>query len=107
MPRPSQNIDQLLIDAALELLPQTGVRKLSIRQVAQHAGVNLGMFHYHFKTKDAFAAAVLQQLYDGMFASLKLESLSSTSPIENLRSALMVLARFGLNQRQLLVRLAL
>ena len=105
MPRPSRNIDQLLIQAALDLLPQTGVRALSIRRVAEHAGVNLGMFHYHFKTKDVFVATVLQQLYDGMFANLALESHRSQLPVENLRAALMVMARFGRDQRALLVRL--
>jgi AcrR family transcriptional regulator len=105
MPRPSRNIDQLLIQAALELLPQTGVRALSIRRVAEHAGVNLGMFHYHFKTKDVFIATVLQQLYDGMFANLELESHRSILPVENLRAAMLVLAYFARDQRQLLVRL--
>ena len=60
MPRPSRNIDQLLIAAALELLPNAGTSVLTIRQVCQHAGVNLGMFHYHFKTRDVFLRAVLR-----------------------------------------------
>jgi AcrR family transcriptional regulator len=105
MPRPSRNIDQALIDAALLLLPETGVRALSIRQIAEQAGVNLGMFHYHFKTKDVFVRAVLQQTYDGMFASLALEAHHSPSPIENLRGALTVLARFARDNRFLLARL--
>lgn len=106
MPRPSRNIDQLLIQAALELMPETGVSALSIRQVTERAGVNLGMFHYHFKTRDVFVRAVLQHTYDGMFAALELESHRSPSTLENLRAALNVLARFGRDHRLLLVRLA-
>jgi AcrR family transcriptional regulator len=105
MARPSRNVDQLLVQAAMELLPQTGARALSIRQVAEHAGVNLGMFHYHFKTKDVFVRSVLQRMYDGMFANLTLEAHHSPSPIENLRGAITVLARFARDNRLLLARL--
>jgi AcrR family transcriptional regulator len=105
MARPSRNIDQLLIRAGLELLPETGVRALSIRQVAGRAGANLGMFHYHFKTKEAFVRMVLQQVYDGMFTNLTLEARRSESAMESLRAVLHVLARFGRDNRRLLVRL--
>ena len=105
MPRPSRNIDQLLIHAALELLPAVGTRALSIRQVCEHAGVNLGMFHYHFKTRDVFLRVVLQQMYDGMFATLALEAERQSTPQESLRAAIMTLACFARDHRHLLVRL--
>jgi AcrR family transcriptional regulator len=105
MPRPSRNIDQLLISAGLELLPAVGTRALSIRQVCEHAGVNLGMFHYHFKTRDAFLRAVLQQMYDGMFMSLEFEAGRDEDPLARLRVAVMTLARFARDQRLLLARL--
>jgi len=105
MPRPSRNIDQLLINAALELLPAAGTRALSIRQVCEHAGVNLGMFHYHFKARDAFLRVVLQQTYDAMFATLALEAQRHPAPKESLRAAIMTLACFARDHRHLLVRL--
>jgi AcrR family transcriptional regulator len=104
-PRPSRNVDQLLLQAGHELLPETGVRGLSIRQVAERAGVNLGMFHYHFKTKDVFVRAVLQQQYNEMFATLAVESNRSENVLENLRGAANTLARFARDHRKLLVRL--
>lgn len=106
MPRPSRNVDQLLLQAGRELLPQTGVRSLSIRAVTERAGVNLGMFHYHFKTKDVFVRAILQQTYNDMFASLEMTARSGVSALENLRASMNLLARFGRDNRQLLVRLA-
>lgn len=105
MPRPSRNIDQRLIDAALELMPTTGTRALSIRRICEHAGVNLGMFHYHFKAKDVFLRAVLQQMYDGMFATLVIEVQRQSEPEENLRAAIMTLALFSRDRRHLLMRL--
>lgn len=105
MPRPSRNVDQLLLQAGQALLTETGVRRLSIRQVTEHAGVNLGMFHYHFKTKDVFVRALLQQIYNEMFSALTLESSRAPSAVDNLRAAVSVLAHFGRDNRQLLVRL--
>jgi len=103
--RPSRNVDQLLIEAGHELLVKTGVRGLSIRQLTEHAGVNLGMFHYHFKTKDVFVRALLEQKYNDMFVSLQMKSNSHAPALENLRASINLLARFGRDNRLLLVRL--
>ena len=104
MPRPSRNVDALLLKAGRELFPQTGAAGLSVRKVAERAGVNLGMFHYHFGTKDEFVRRLLQQLYDDMFANLELAA--STGPVvDSLRAALCVLGRFVRDHASLLRRL--
>lgn len=105
MPRPSQYIDQLLLDAGLDLLPLTGCAGLSVRRVTDHAGVNLGMFHYHFKTKENFIKAVLQRTYEEMFSALTLHIHPDRPPLQNLRDALDVIAGFGLKNARLLVRI--
>jgi AcrR family transcriptional regulator len=105
MPRPSRNVDQLLLAAGHKLLPQTGVRGLSIRQVAEQAGVNLGMFHYHFKTKDAFVRALLDERYEEMFSALSLQARGAKSGVENLRACLRVLAGFARDNRTMLVKI--
>jgi AcrR family transcriptional regulator len=104
MARPSRNVDAQLIRAGLELLPETGTAGLSLRKVAERAGANLGMFHYHFKTKDAFVRALLAALYEDMFADLELAA-GDPAPLSALRKALGVLARFARTHRQLLRRL--
>jgi AcrR family transcriptional regulator len=104
VPRPSRNVDAALLDAGRALYPVTGVAGLSVRKVAEHAGVNLGMFHYHFGSKEAFVRALLQQLYDGMFAELTLAA-GGGSPLQSLRAAMNVLARFVRDNRKLLRRL--
>ena len=105
MPRPSQNIDQRLLDAGLELLPQTGCAGLSVRRLTEHAGVNLGMFHYHFKSKDNFVRAVLQRTYEAMFSALTLQADPALPPLQGLRGAVRVLAHFGRQHRHLLLRI--
>ncbi len=105
MPRPSRNVDQLLVASGQVLLSQSGVRGLRIRQVAAHAGVNLGMFHYHFKTKETFIRALLDDRYNQMFAELEFKSKSNQSALENLRASITHLARFGRDNRLLIVHL--
>ena len=45
MPRPSRHLDRALLAAGRELLPVYGCARLTVRQVAEAAGVNIGMFH--------------------------------------------------------------
>jgi AcrR family transcriptional regulator len=104
MPRPSRNLDQVLLAAGRELLPERGCAGLAVREVAERAGVNLGMFHYHFRTREAFLRAVLQQAYEEMFATLTLEAKADAEPVEGLRAALRVLGRFLRDNRPLLAR---
>ena len=104
MTRPSRNVDRLLLRAGRELFPETGVAQLSVRKVALRAGVNPGMFHYHFGNKDLFVRQLLQDLYDEMFASLELAA-SARSPRDALRAALNILGRFARDNTKLLRRL--
>lgn len=105
MSRPSQQIDELLIAAGIALLPETGCAGLSVRKLVEHAGVNLGMFHYHFKSKDNFIRAVLQRLYEGMFADLQTNAGADGDALAGLRAAVTVLGNFARTHRKLLFML--
>jgi AcrR family transcriptional regulator len=104
MPRPSRNLDQALLAAGRTLFPKRGCAALAVREVAEEAGVNLGMFHYHFKSRDAFLRALMQQAYEEMFSSLALEIARDRDPVMNLRAALRVLGRFMRDNRPFLAR---
>ena len=104
MARPSRNVDALLLKAGRELYPEAGAAGLSVRKIAERAGANLGMFHYHFRTKEQFVRQLLQTLYDEMFAGLELAANAGT-PREALRAALNLLGRFGRDNGRLLRRL--
>ena len=105
MSRPSQKIDDQLIAAGIALLPETGCAGLSVRKLVEHAGVNLGMFHYHFKNKDNFIRVVLQRLYEGMFADLQLQAEAGPDPVDSLRAAVTVLGSFAREHRAMLLML--
>ena len=104
-PRPSRNLDRVLLAAGRELLPTRGCAGLSVREVADTAGVNLGMFHYHFKTREAFLRAVLQNLYEGMYADLTFEGARRDDPVANLRAAVCLMGRFVRQYRPFIARL--
>jgi AcrR family transcriptional regulator len=103
MARPSQNTDQRLIGAAREMLGTSGLSRMNLREVAKKAGVNLGMFHYHFKTKDQFTRAVLQDTYEKFFRKFSLESSKDGGALQNLRGALFTLGKFMLDNRRMLL----
>ena len=106
-PRPSRNLDRALLAAGRELFPQRGCAGLSVREVAEAAGVNLGMFHYHFKTREAFLRALLQGVYDEMYAQLTVvagKPVLHDDPVEHLRAALRFLGRFLHVNRRMLAR---
>ncbi|RJF97178.1 TetR/AcrR family transcriptional regulator [Noviherbaspirillum saxi] len=105
MARPSQNIDQRLLASGLALLPLTGCRGLSARKLTDHAGVHLGMFHYHFHSKENFIRILLEQVYEGMFSELEIRTRAGESAAHNLRNAVHVIAGFGRTHRQLLLRI--
>ena len=103
-PRPSRNLDRALLAAGRELLPHRGCAGLSVREVADAAGVNLGMFHYHFKSREAYLRALLQSMYEEMYSQLSFQADEKLGPLEALRSALRFMGRFVRTNRPFLAR---
>lgn len=93
MPRPSRNIDQVLLQSGRALYPQLGCAGLSLRLLAEHAQVNVGMFHYHFQSKDNFLRELLAQMYEELFQQLQQEASIAGTPMQRLRLALCRLGR--------------
>jgi AcrR family transcriptional regulator len=105
MTRPSHNADQRLIEAAEKMLKNTSLGQMNIRQVAAQAGVNLGMFHYHFKSKDQFNRAVMQDIYEKFFKNFSLKIEEADTPLEKLKQALLALGLFARDHRKLALSL--
>ena len=103
-PRPSRNLDRALLAAGRALFPSRGCAGLSIREVAEAADVNLGMFHYHFKSREAYLRALLQTMYEEMYSQLSFEADEKLGPLEALRHALRFMGRFVRANRPFLTR---
>jgi AcrR family transcriptional regulator len=51
-----------LIESAMLLFSKSGVEDVSIRDLTAHAGVNLAAVNYHFRSKEALAQTVFEEL---------------------------------------------
>lgn len=67
--------------------------------------MNIGMFHYHFRTREAFLRAVMQSAYEEMFSRLTLGIAKEATATANLRAALRALGRFVQDNRALIARI--
>lgn len=76
------------------LYPAAGCAGLSVRKVAEHAGVQPGLFHYHFGSKDGFLRAVLQGIYEDVFATLGVAAAAPGPAEDRLRRVLLLLGGF-------------
>jgi AcrR family transcriptional regulator len=103
--RPSRQTDQRLIQAAQDLMRRSALSQLNLRQLADKAGVNLGMIHYHFKTKDQFIKAVLKDTYARFFKDFSLQVEGEKEPLAKLRRALISLGQFSYENRHLILSL--
>ena len=103
MTRPSRNTDRLLLEAGKKLIPEMGISGLTVRAVAKKAGVNLGMFNYHFKTKDTFVERLLSDMYEDFFKSFKMESETGGDCRERLKNAVLTLGRFVRARRRIII----
>ena len=59
-----------ILEAAIDLLVEAGGAKLTMRKVAERAGLSLGNLQYHFPTRDALMAALLDHFLEQYEASL-------------------------------------
>lgn len=78
---------QELIEATFRCLCRHGTEEVSVRLIAQEAGLSLGMVRHHFRTKDELLAATLRHL-SGRVQMLTREALAAAgpSPVERLHA---------------------
>jgi AcrR family transcriptional regulator len=105
MARPGRNIEQALLKSGRKLYAQRGASGLAVRALTDHARVNLGMFHYHFRTKDEFLRRLLSGWYEEMFGALTGHVHQDGPPLHRLQEALLFLAQFARDNRPMLSRL--
>ncbi len=88
------------------LIYKRGVTGLRVREVAKKARVNLGMFHYHFKSKTAFARRLLNEIYEEFFQRFSLEIGTEGDVQDRLRRALKLLGKFVRDNREIILALS-
>ncbi|MBS0374231.1 MAG: TetR/AcrR family transcriptional regulator [Proteobacteria bacterium] len=84
-----------MLDAGREIVRRRGFQGLTVRAVAASAGANLGTFVYHFRTRDAFIAALLEDWYAPLMDRLETVVESRGTALDRLRRAILQLVDFG------------
>ncbi|MEP7082743.1 MAG: helix-turn-helix domain-containing protein [Chloroflexota bacterium] len=63
-----ENTRRALLNAAVTLVAEKGWDAVTTRQIAQRAGVNQGLIHYHFRSKDQLLHAAFEAALRETFA---------------------------------------
>jgi AcrR family transcriptional regulator len=93
-PRPAAPVDRRgeLVRAAYDLIADRGLEGLRTRDVAAQVGINIATLHYHFGTKEALLAGVVEHVMQ-LFKSLHAPLPPGATPLDELRHLLTGQAR--------------
>lgn len=95
MGRPPSGTDLKLKAAGRRLLRENGITGLSVREACRLAGVNTGMFHYYFGSKEEFTRTVLKEMYAEFMLKLRSGTAVAGGPREKLKATLVAVGRFA------------
>jgi AcrR family transcriptional regulator len=94
-----------LIAAAFRAVARDGLADTNVKSIAAEAGVNPGLLHYHFASKDALLEAAVTAASDAYIAGL--DALIAAHPRENLLDAYIADAAANLDAHRDLFRVRL
>jgi AcrR family transcriptional regulator len=100
MARPASGTDIKLKAAGKELLREKGVTGFGVREVCRRAGVNTGMFHYYFGSREEFLRAVMKEMYADFMVDFKAGVSAGGNPRDKLKNALIQVGRFVRGMRR-------
>lgn len=69
-PKPTRTDPRHLLDAALAVFAQAGLQGASVRAIARQAGCDPALIYYHFASKEAMFAALLEDRFPPLVAEL-------------------------------------
>ena len=78
-----------IAEAALSLVANQGLRRLSMAAVARRVGLVPSGIYRHFKSKDELLAAVLDRIEQRLLANVREAREESDNPLERLKGVLM------------------
>lgn len=89
-----------ILQAAIRMLSRQGFAQTSLLDIATEAGMSKGALHYHFPTKEALIADVLQAACDAVAQRTAAVWESASDPSQSLRAALQELWRVRAERSQ-------
>jgi AcrR family transcriptional regulator len=83
-----------IVEAALNLVADQGLRRLSVAAVARRVGLVPSGLYRHFKSKDEILAAVLDRIEERLLANVDAARQEHSDPMDCLKDVLMRHIRF-------------
>jgi len=93
------NLKQALLDAAVELIAETGPRGFTLREAARRAGVSHNAPYRHFRDKDDLLAAVATEGFGRLMQAMA-KAAPRAQPVDRLRRAGLAYVDFALRWPQ-------
>lgn len=84
-----------LLRAGTRLAQRSGLRKLTVRAVCQATDANLGTFVYHFGSREAFVAELIERWYAPLLQRLEATVDRDLPPADRLRAIVLQLASWA------------
>jgi AcrR family transcriptional regulator len=100
-----QGTREKLIDAAFRAVARDGLADTNVKSIAAEAGVNPGLLHYHFASKDALLEAAVESATARYMAGI--DALIAAHPAEDLFDAYVDFAAATLDANRDLFRVRL
>lgn len=99
-----QDTRKRIVKSALEILDEVAdVEKVTVRQIAERAGVGIGLINYHFRTKDNLLRIAIGDVMAEMATSLAQTGYHAESePATRLKTMLKQLYSFGERHEKLI-----
>ncbi|MCV7067040.1 TetR/AcrR family transcriptional regulator [Mycolicibacterium farcinogenes] len=102
--RQPQRSDQrrtAILDALNEHLQKTGFDALNIAEVARQAGVGRSAFYFYFENKAAAVAALVEPMYDALFAANNILADTTRPPRDRVHDTIEAVLRTAEDHRYL------
>ena len=65
-----KNTEQKILEAAEAVFHEKDFAGARMQEIAEHAGINKGLLHYYFKTKDALFEAIFSVALNGIISKI-------------------------------------
>lgn len=95
-----------IIETAIEIIKETPeIERITVRQIAQRAGVGIGLINYYFESKDHLLSIAIGEVLSKLASDLtadRVESDEETDPVSKLKRMIKLLYAFSAEYESLI-----
>lgn len=89
-----------IIKAGKEMLAEEGYQQVSIKSLAEKAGIATGTFYLYFSNKDKLVESIADEMYEKLIEEIREERSKYTSVFDKLQASMSVCIRIFASEKQ-------